>query len=229
FGGDEGGIAIRKRTDIFQQNETLIAFDFNLLTQDAPSGKITDPHSRIYGADNLYVSEGVDARAVIINAEDGPIYLGKNVTLSEGAIIKGTHGFCNNSFVAMGGKMRGGSTIGPYAKAGGEVSNSVIMGYSNKAHEGYMGNSVLGYWCNLGAGTNTSNLKNNYTEVKSWSYVSGSITGVGADFCGLVMGDHSKCGIDTMLNSGTVIGVSANVFGGGYQPKFIPSFSWGGE
>ena len=211
--------------------------DFETLTQTQTSAPVDDRHSIVYGADNIFVAPGVKIRAATLNAEDGPIYLGPNVQVQEGAIIHGTHAFCESAVINMGGKMRGDTTIGPYSKVGGEIANSVIQGYSNKGHEGYLGNSVLGYWCNLGADTNTSNLKNNYAEVKLWNYKWDAEAGVldggrfkktGTIFCGLIMGDHSKCGINTMFNTGTVVGVSANVFGAGYPRNFIPSFSWGG-
>jgi len=225
---DWTGLAIRKMPDIFQRNADLIRFDFELLTQGRKSAPITDPHSRIYGQDNIFLEEGVSIKAAILNAEDGPIYLGQHVSVQEGSIIHGTHAFGEHAVVNMGAKLRGDSSFGPYVKVGGEVGNSVIMGYSNKGHEGYLGNSVLGYWCNLGADTNTSNLKNNYAEVKLWNYTQGRFAKTGSQFCGLMMGDHSKCGINTMFNTGTVVGVAANIFGANYPRNFIPSFSWGG-
>ena len=147
----------------------------------------------------------------------------------EGAMIRRSHAICEHAVVYMGAKMRGDSTLGPYSKGGGEITNSIIMGYSNKTHEGYLGNSVLGYWCNLGADTNTSNLKNSYSPIKAWSYRNGQFEDTGLQFCGLMMGDHSKSAINTMFNTGTVVGVSCNVFGAGFPPAFIPSFSWGGS
>lgn len=220
--------AIRQLPDIFSQNHQWIAFDFELAVKDGPSEKIDDPHTRIYGADNIYVSPGVKVRAAIINAEDGPVYLGQNATIHEGAIIRNAHAICEEAHVNMGAKLRGDTTLGPYSKVGGEVTNSVIMGYSNKGHEGYLGNSVLGEWCNLGADTNTSNLKNNYAEVKIWHYPTERFRKTGLQFCGLMMADHAKCGINTMFNTGTVVGVFANIFGSGYPRPYIPSFSWGG-
>jgi UDP-N-acetylglucosamine diphosphorylase/glucosamine-1-phosphate N-acetyltransferase len=185
-------------------------------------------HTRTYAPENIFIEEGVSIRAALLNAENGPIYLGKNSQLHEGAIIKGPFALCEGSHVNMGSKIRGDTTVGPYSKIGGEVSNSVLFGYSSKAHDGFLGNSVLGEWCNLGADTNTSNLKNNYENVKLWSYVKGGFKDTGLMFCGLMMGDHSKCGINTMFNTGTVIGVSANIFGDGYPRNFIPSYAWGG-
>lgn len=226
---DISPLAIREVTDLFRQNDEWIALDFKIATQEAPSETIKDPYTRIYGKDNLYVSPGVDVKAAIINAENGPIYIGKSATIHEGAIIKNTHAIGDHASVNVGAKLRGSSSIGPYSKVGGEVTNSVLMGYSNKGHEGYLGNSVLGYWCNLGADTNTSNLKNNYAKVKLWHYPTERFRDTGLQFCGLMMGDHSKCGINTMFNTGTIIGVSANIFGSGFPRNYIPSFSWGGH
>jgi len=213
---------------IFKNNAAEIENDFNLITKDRASESIIDPHTVVYGAENLFVEEGAEIKAAIINAENGPVYIGKNAHVHPGAIINGAFALCEGSHVNMGAKIKGDSTIGPYSKVGGEVSNSVIFGYSNKGHEGFLGNSVLGEWCNLGADTNTSNLKNNYANVKIWDYKTGRFKDTGETFCGLIMGDHSKCGINTMFNTGTVVGVSANIFGSGFPRNFIPSFSWGG-
>ncbi|RMG66448.1 MAG: glucose-1-phosphate thymidylyltransferase [Bacteroidetes bacterium] len=220
--------AIRFPEDIFALNRELIAFDFPLVTGAAPSAGITDPHTRVYGADNIYVAPGAQTRAAILNAEDGPIYLGPHSLVSEGTIVRNSHALLAHAVVAPGAKLRGDTTVGPWSKAGGEVTNTVIMGYSNKGHDGYLGNAVLGYWCNIGADSNSSNLKNNYANVKLWHYPSGCFRDTGRQFCGLIMGDHSKCGINTMLNTGTVVGVSANIFGAGFPRVFIPSFAWGG-
>ncbi|MDP5169755.1 MAG: GlmU family protein [Bacteroidia bacterium] len=221
-------LSIRFPEDIFRYNAEAILRDFPLATKAAPSQKLNDPHTRVYGQDNLYLAPGARVKAAIINAEDGPIYLGPNSTVSEGAIIVRSHAICDHATVAMGAKLRGDTTVGPWSKVGGEVSNSVLMAYSNKGHDGYLGNSVLGQWCNLGADTNNSNLKNNYANVKLWHYPSGRFRDTGLQFCGLMMGDHSKCGINTMFNTGTVVGVSANIFGQGFPRNFVPSFSWGG-
>lgn len=219
---------IRDVWEIFLHNGQEIRHDFKLLTEGRQSQPINDKHTMVYGEENIFVEEGVKVRAAILNAEDGPIYLGKNAQVSEGAIIRGPFALGEGSQVSMGGKMRGDVSIGPFCKVGGEVAASVIFGYSNKGHEGYLGNSVLGEWCNIGADTNTSNLKNNYAEVKIWNYAKGGFKNTGQQFCGLIMGDHSKCGINTMFNTGTVVGVSANIFGAGFPRNFIPSFSWGG-
>lgn len=213
---------------IFQFNASEMRKDFARITSGRTSYPVTDTHTRVYNPQNIFLEEGVHIRAAILNAEEGPIYLGKNSVVQEGAIIKGPFSLGEGSHVNMGGKMRGDTTVGPYCKVGGEISNSVFFGFSNKAHDGFLGNSVIGEWCNLGADTNTSNLKNNYEEVKLWSYAKGGFVNTGLQFCGLMMGDHSKCGINTMFNTGTVVGVSANIFGAGFPRNFIPSFSWGG-
>ncbi len=220
--------AIRFPWDIFRLNGQCIREDFEHVIAGRKSETPTDRHSIIYGADNLFIAPGVKMRAAVINAEDGPVYLGEGVDAQEGALVHGTHAFCDHSTLNMGVKLRGDTTVGPHSKVGGEIANSVIQGYSNKGHDGYLGNSVLGYWCNLGADTNTSNLKNNYTEVRVWNYRQERFARTGTIFCGLIMGDHSKCGINTMFNTGTVVGVSANIFGAGYPRNLIPSFSWGG-
>ncbi|HEV8512648.1 MAG TPA: GlmU family protein [Cyclobacteriaceae bacterium] len=213
---------------IFQNNGNQIRADYKLITANRKSASIKDPHTRTYNEENIFIEEGVVLHAAILNAENGPIYLGKNSQVQEGAIVRGPFALCQESIINMGGKMRADTTIGPFCKIGGEVSNSVLFGYSNKAHDGFLGNSVLGEWCNLGADTNTSNLKNNYDNVKLWNYTKNNFVDIGQPNCGLIMGDHSKSGINTMFNTGTVVGVSSNIFGGGYPQNFIPSFQWGG-
>ena len=221
-------VLLQKSWNIFQYNGAQIREDFDLLTAQRESAPIGDPHTKVYAPDNIFVEEGAVIRAAVLNAESGPIYIGKNTEIQEGALIRGPFALCEGSTVNMGAKLRGDTTVGPHSKVGGEVSNSVIFGYSNKGHEGFLGNSVLGEWCNLGADTNTSNLKNNYAPVKVWDYIKGGFSNTGLQFCGLMMGDHSKCGINTMFNTGTVVGVGANIFGDGYPRNFIPSFAWGG-
>lgn len=216
-------------TDIFSYNGDQIRQDFKLLTEGRTSAGLNDIHTVVYNPKNIFIEEGVKVRAAILNAEDGPIYIGKNAEIQEGAMIRGPFALGRNSIVSMGGKMRPNTSIGPYCKVGGEVSNSVVFGYSNKGHEGYIGNTVIGEWCNLGADTNTSNMKNNYSTVKVWNYSVEDFEDTGKQFCGTLMADHVKTGINTMLNTGTVIGVGANIFGGGFPDKFIPSFSWGGS
>jgi len=213
---------------LFLRNGVEIRRDFALLTKGRTSQLVGDAHTIVYGAENIFIEEGVKIRAAILNAEDGPIYLGKNSQVHEGAIVKGPLALCEGSHINAGAKMRGDNTVGPFSKVGGEVANSILLGYSNKGHDGYLGNSVIGEWCNLGADTNTSNLKNNYAPVKIWSHATKRFVDTGQTFCGLMMGDHSKAGINTMFNTGTVVGVGANIFGAGFPRTFIPSFSWGG-
>lgn len=220
---------LENRWDIFQKNRAELIADFDLVTKDRQSEEISDPHTIVYGEENIFVEEGAQIRAAVLNAEEAPIYIGKNAVIHEGAIIKGAFALGENAHVNMGAKMRGDTTIGPYCKVGGEVSNSVLFGFSNKGHDGFIGNTVLGEWCNLGADTNTSNLKNNYGAIKLWDYHLDAYSSTEQQFCGLMMGDHSKTGINTMFNTGTVVGVNANIFGGDFPEKFIPSFAWGPE
>tara|TARA_B110000438_G_scaffold120196_1_gene117332 strand:+ start:4880 stop:6067 length:1188 start_codon:yes stop_codon:yes gene_type:complete len=181
------------------------------------------------GKNSIYIEEGAVVQHCILNTTNGPIYIGKNAEIMEGSMIRGPFAMCENSVVKMGTKIYGDTTIGPYCKVGGEINNSVFFGYSSKAHDGFLGNSIIGHWCNLGADTNNSNLKNNYDDVKIWNYSTESFQQTGLQFCGLIMGDHSKCGINTMFNTGTVVGVGVNIFGSGFPRNFIPSFSWGGS
>jgi UDP-N-acetylglucosamine diphosphorylase/glucosamine-1-phosphate N-acetyltransferase len=214
--------------ELFRRNRELLLQDFAELTAGRASAPVEDPHTVVYGRDNLFLEAGVQVKAAVLDAEDGPIYLGVAAQVQPGAIVQGAHAIGAHSVVNMGAKLRGDSTLGPYCKVGGELSNSVILGYSNKGHDGFLGNSVLGQWCNLGADTNTSNLKNNYSTVQVHSYAVQGPVDTGLLFCGLIMGDHAKSGINTMFNTGTVVGVCANVFGADFPPKHIPAFSWGG-
>ncbi|WP_026461620.1 GlmU family protein [Adhaeribacter aquaticus] len=220
---------VREVWHIFQYNGQQIRSDFDFITTGLKSQPITDPYTIVYNPENIYLEEGAEVKAAILNASNGPIYLGKNAKVEEGAIIRGPFSLGEGSIVNMGGKMRGDNSIGPYCKVGGEISNSILFGYSSKGHDGFIGNSVIGEWCNLGADTNSSNMKNNYAEVKLWNYAKAGFKNTGLQFCGLVMGDHTKAGINTMFNTGTVTGVSANIFGAGLPRNFIPSFSWGGS
>jgi UDP-N-acetylglucosamine diphosphorylase/glucosamine-1-phosphate N-acetyltransferase len=213
--------------DIFAKNGKALEADFDLITAGRKSQSIPDSVNYI-NEDRIFIEEGAKLQFATLNASTGAIYIGKNAEVMEGSIIRGAFALCDHSSTKLGTKVYGPTTVGPHSKIGGEVSNSVIFGFSNKGHEGFLGNSVLGEWCNLGADTNTSNLKNNYAEVKLWSYETGRFAKTGLQFCGLMMGDHSKCGINTMFNTGTVIGVSANIYGAGYPRNFIPSFNWGG-
>ena len=221
-------IQIKNTWDIFSNNHIAIKADFDLLTDGRRSEPIPDTVNCI-GKNHIFLEEGVTINFATLNASDGPIYLGKNATVMEGSMIRGAFALCENATIKMGAKIYGGTTVGPHSKVGGEVNNSVIFGYSNKGHDGFLGNSVLGEWCNIGADSNNSNLKNNYAEVKLWSYETERFARTGLQFCGLMMGDHSKCGINTMFNTGTVVGVSANIYGGGFPRNFIPSFAWGGS
>ena len=225
---DEPLTVVRNLWDIFVQNGDQIRADFAHMTANRQSEPIMDPFTRCYAPENIFVEPGATIRAAILNAEGGPIYIGRNATISEGSIVIGPFALGEGSTVNWGGKMRSNTTIGPFCKVGGEVGNSIFFGYSNKGHDGFLGNSVIGEWCNLGANVNNSNLKNDYTNVKLHSYATGQLEDTGRIFCGLMMGDFTKAGISTMFNTGTVVGVSSNVFGGGFQPKHIPSFSWGG-
>ncbi|MCE6992810.1 putative sugar nucleotidyl transferase [Dyadobacter sp. CY323] len=219
---------IRNVWDIFSLNGPQIKADFERITKGRISEAISDPYTHYYNAAQIFIEPGAVIKASILNAETGPIYIGKNALIQEGSMIQGPFAIGENSVLAQGTKIRPNTTVGPFSKVGGEVSNCVVFGYSNKGHDGYLGNSVLGEWCNLGANTNNSNLKNDHSPVKLHSYETNALTDTGLIFCGLMMGDYSKAGISTMFNTGTVTGVSANVFGGGFQAKHIPSFSWGG-
>lgn len=214
--------------DIFSKNHEAISRDFELLTQGRQSQPIPETTVAFY-PERIFIEEGAKLPLCSLNAEAGPIYIGKNTEIMEGAMIRGPFALCEGATVKMAAKIYTGTTVGPYSKVGGEVNNSVLFAYSNKGHDGFLGNSVLGEWCNIGADTNTSNLKNNYAEVRLWDYETEGFAHTGLQFCGLMMGDHSKCGINTMFNTGTVIGVSANIFGSGFPRNFIPSFSWGGS
>lgn len=214
--------------DIFSKNHEAIARDFERLTagktsQPIPENVVTE------NPENIFIEEGATVRFCSLNASAGPIYIGKNAEIMEGCLVRGPFALCEGATLKMGAKIYTGTTVGPFSKVGGEVNNCVIFGYSNKGHDGFLGNSVLGEWCNLGADTNNSNLKNNYAEVRLWDYETEGFARTGLQFCGLMMGDHSKCGINTMFNTGTVVGVSANIFGSGFPRNFIPSFTWGGS
>lgn len=217
---------IEKLTDLFTKNKEQIIADFKNITHHRGSFGIHDRYTIVYNPDNVFVEEGAKIRAAIINAEDGPVYIGKNAVISEGSIIIGANAINEGVIVQPGTKLRGDSTIGPYCKVGGEISNSVIHSYSNKNHDGFLGNSVIGSWCNLGANTNVSNLKNNYSTVKIHNHKRERLVDTGLQFCGLLMGDYCRTGINTMFNTGTMVDTCANVFGAGFPPKHIPSFSW---
>ncbi|MBF8149336.1 GlmU family protein [Winogradskyella sp. F6397] len=221
-------LKIEHTWDIFALNGEAIIEDFNLITKDRQSQPIPATINTI-NPENIFIEKGATLNFATLNASSGPIYIGKDAEVMEGSIVRGPFALCHNATLKMASKIYGPTTVGPHSKVGGEVSSSVIFGYSNKGHDGFLGNSVLGEWCNLGADTNTSNLKNNYAEVRLWDYQTEGFARTGLQFCGLMMGDHSKCGINTMFNTGTVIGVSANIFGSGFPRNFVPSFSWGGS
>ncbi|WP_338409402.1 GlmU family protein [uncultured Flavobacterium sp.] len=218
---------IQHTWDIFEKNDRAIRQDFDFLTQDRSSEPIPKSVNAI-APENIFIEEGAKLQFVTLNASTGPIYIGKNSEIMEGSVIRGPFALCEEAQVKLGTKVYGATTVGPHSRIGGEVNNSVLFGYSNKGHDGFLGNSVLGEWCNIGADSNNSNLKNNYDEVRLWSYETEGFAKTGLQFCGLMMGDHSKCGINTMFNTGTVVGVSTNIFGSGFPRNFVPSFSWGG-
>lgn len=225
FNGD--CLTVEHTWDIFAKNDAALRQDFELLTEDRTSQPI--PKSvNVISPSSIFIEEGAKLEFVTLNASTGPIYIGKNSEIMEGSVIRGPFALCEEAQVKLATKVYGATTVGPHCRIGGEVNNSVLFGYSNKGHDGFLGNSVLGEWCNIGADSNNSNLKNNYEEVKLWSYETENFAKTGLQFCGLMMGDHSKCGINTMFNTGTVVGVSANIFGSGFPRNFVPSFSWGG-
>jgi len=213
--------------DIFSKNGEALQADFDLLTAGRESAPISKTNTLIH-PERIFAEEGATVEYSILNATEGPIYLGKNSEIWEGNLIRGAFALCNNAVVKMGAKIYGPTTLGPHSKVCGEVSNSVVFGYSSKGHEGYLGNAVLGEWCNIGADSNNSNLKNNYAKVRLWNYATEKFEQTGLQFCGLMMGDHSKTAINTMFNTGTVIGVNCNIYVPGFPRNFVPSFSWGG-
>jgi UDP-N-acetylglucosamine diphosphorylase/glucosamine-1-phosphate N-acetyltransferase len=218
---------ISRLTDLLQLNGSEIMADMGRLTTGRKSQPISSTN-QVLAPEHVFVEAGVKMECCILNASEGPIYIGKNTEIMEGSMLRGPLAIGQDVIVKMGAKIYGNTTIGPGCRAGGEITRSIMMANSNKGHDGFLGDSILGEWCNLGADTNTSNLKNNYSEVKLWDYESGSFVRTGTNFCGLIMGDHSKCGINTMFNTGTVVGVFANVYGAGYPRNFIPDFAWGG-
>ncbi len=221
-------LRIENTWDIFSKNGEAIKRDFSMLTKGRKSQSIPEA---VWASnpENIFIEEGAKLPLCSLNASEGPIYIGKDAEIMEACSVRGPFALCEHSTLKMGAKIYSNTTIGPHSKVGGEVNNCVIFGYSNKGHDGFLGNSVLGEWCNLGADTNNSNLKNNYAEVRLWNYETEGFARTGLQFCGLMMGDHSKCGINTMFNTGTVVGVSTNIFGSGFPRNFVPSFSWGGS
>lgn len=214
--------------DIFTHNFHAIEFDYDLLTQGRTSQPISETN-RVLNSDKIFLEEGAKVEFAILNASEGPIYIGKDAEVMEGAMIRGGLALCDHAKINMGAKIYSGCTVGPYCKVGGELNNAILMAYSNKGHDGFLGNAVIGDWCNLGADTNNSNLKNNYSDVKQWNYPAGRFINTGLQFCGLIMGDYSKSAINTQFNTGTVVGISASIFQGGFPPSIINHFSWGGS
>jgi len=212
-------------TDLYIKNASEIRSDFSKLTHR--NGKISDPHTICYNPEQIFIGKETTIKSAILDADSGPIFIGDRVTIHPGSVIVGPAAILEDSVISIGSKICSCTTIGPTCKVGGEISQVVFQGFSNKTHDGFLGSSVIGEWCNFGAGSNNSNLKNNYSDVKLWDYEVGEFSDTGLQYCGLIMGDYSKCGINTMFNTGTVIGISANIFGNGFMPKFIPSFSWG--
>ncbi len=220
-------IKINNVWDIFSLNGDALEHDFKILTKGRKSMPLSKTNT-VIGNNDVFVERGAVVECAVLNTTKGSIYIGKNTEVMENSVIRGPFALCTGSALKIGSKIYGPTTVGPHSKVGGELNNVVILGYSNKGHDGFLGNTVIGEWCNLGADTNNSNLKNNYAEVKLWSYEKERFVKTGLQFCGLIMGDHSKCGINTMFNTGTVVGVACNIFGSGYPRNFVPSFSWGG-
>ncbi|MAJ32764.1 MAG: glucose-1-phosphate thymidylyltransferase [Flavobacteriaceae bacterium] len=225
---DESLIQISKPWHLFSKLRAAFDVDFELLTASRVSQKY-HPSNIIIGNHPVFIEEGAQVYASVLNTQQGPIYIGKNSQVMEGSLLRGPIGIAQDSTVKMGAKIYGPSCFGPQSKVGGEIKSVMFFGYSNKGHDGFLGDSVIGEWCNLGADTNTSNLKNNYARVKLWNYESERFDQTEEQFLGLIMGDHSKSAINTMFNTGTVIGFSCNIYGSGFPRNFIPSFSWGGN
>ena len=211
---------------IFQNNDLAIREDFDLITRKRKSKKISSTNTVI--GKNIFLEEGATVKHSILNASYGPIYIGENAKVMEGCTIRGPFAMCEGSILKMGAKVYGATTLGPYCIAAGEIKNSILFGYSNKSHDGYLGDSVIGEWCNLGAGTSNSNIKNTAGNVKIWNDFKKEYISAGFK-CGLLMGDYSRAAINTSFNTGTVVGVASNVFCNGFPPTFIESFSWGNK
>ncbi len=224
---DQQPIVLEQRWDLFQRNDEVLVADYFFLTAGRESQELSDTNTVIGNPDWIFLEEGASVEGAFLNTTNGPIYIGKDAEVMEGSLIRGPFALCEHAGVKMGAKIYGATTIGPHCKVGGEISNCVFQAYSNKGHDGFLGNSLVGEWCNFGADSNTSNLKNNYSLIRSWSYENGEEVETGLQFMGVCMGDHSKTAINTMLNTATVVGVSCNIFGGGFPKKFIPSFTWG--
>ena len=224
---EEDLVHLTSSTDLFNLNEVVLADDFQRLTQGRTSAKIS-PTNRVTSAENIFIEEGAVVEHAFLNAAKGSIYIGKNAEVMEGSMLRGSIALCENSVVKMGAKIYGGTTIGPYSKVGGELNNVLILGFSNKGHDGFLGNAVIGEWCNIGAATDASNLKNSYSKLRVWNYKTENFTKTDLQFCGLLMGDFSRCSIHSTFNTATVVGICANLFGTGFPRTFLPSYSYGG-
>ena len=226
FKGEEP-IILENRWHIYQKNDTVLKADYELITNGRVSQTLSDSNIVIGDESLIFLEEGAVVEASILNTKTGPIYIGKDAEIMEGSVVRGPLAMCEHSSLKLATKVYGAVTLGPYCKVGGEVNNVVFQAYSNKGHDGFLGNALIGEWCNLGADTNTSNLKNNYGNVSTYSFETGKEEKTDIQFMGVCMGDHSKCGINTMFNTATVVGVSSNVYGSGFPDKYVPSFSWG--
>lgn len=226
---ESGPIVLNERWEIYQKNDVVLQHDFALLTRGRTSRQLSSTNTIIGDAQNIFLEEGARVEGCILNCTEGPIYVGKNAEIMEGSIVRGALAMCDHAALKLGTKVYGATTLGPYCKVGGEVNNVIFQAFSNKGHDGFLGNSVIGEWCNIGADSNSSNLKNNYGKVKTYNYQTQQLEQTDVQFMGLMMGDHSKCSINSMFNTATVVGVSANVFGTGFPPKYVPSFAWGDD
>jgi UDP-N-acetylglucosamine diphosphorylase/glucosamine-1-phosphate N-acetyltransferase len=223
----ENPLLLQYRWDLFEKNHLAILKDFSGIKQLKHSQPLSETNILIGNIENLFIEEGAKIEGAILNTNHGPIYIGKGTEIMEGCMVRGPLSLCEEATLKMGAKVYGATTIGPHCKVGGEISNVVFQAFSNKGHDGFLGNSVIGEWCNLGADTNTSNLKNNYSLVATYSYETQKEEKTNVQFMGLTMGDHSKCGINTMFNTASVVGVCSNIFGSGFPKKFVSSFQWG--
>lgn len=221
---------LRNVYDVFILNPEVLVEDYRRIIDGRdsrplpPSNHVIGDMTGKDGMPMIFIEEGAEVEGAIFNLKEGPVYIGKDAAVMEGCCVRGPIAFCDHSKARMGAKLYGGSTFGPYVKVGGEVDNSVIFGYSNKAHDGYLGNAVVGEWCNIGAGVNCSNLKNDYSKIRLWNYRLHSFARTDLQFCGPIIGDHSKLGVNVMLNTATVIGVGVNIYGAGFPRVFVPSF-----
>lgn len=221
-------VFFKRPKDLFTYNHHAIDFDFDLLTKGRTSQELSSTNGFLGDKKDLFIEEGAEIEFSTLNTKTGKIYIGKNAEVMEGCHLRGPITLGEASKFNLGAKIYGATTIGPHCKVGGEVNNIIIFGYTSKGHDGFIGNSVIGEWCNFGADTNSSNMKNNYGNVKLWNYRTKAFEDTGLQFAGLIMGDHSKAAINTQFNTGTVVGVASNIFKPGFPPNLVESFSWGG-